>query len=152
MELAGVKTCEPKGLAGSRVEGVVKTCCVGGKMVTTCRPEGSHWVKACTVVVIRVLVASAGCPCGKGGAVWLSFASVYSCGWIWMTRDEQRLRAEKDIEKLVGNKQPGLSMHTGKIPSLHRGYNRCQPCTENVVLSQGKGEHSLSSHFFRPHL
>lgn len=42
VELAGVKICEPRGLAGRRVEGVVNTCCVGGKIVTTCLPEESH--------------------------------------------------------------------------------------------------------------
>lgn len=36
--------------------GLVEICEVGGRMVTMCWPAASHCVKACTVVVIWVLV------------------------------------------------------------------------------------------------
>lgn len=63
VELEGVKTCEPSGSAGGRsTAGEVHTWEVGGRTVTMWWPEGSHCVKACTVVVIWVLVATPGCP------------------------------------------------------------------------------------------
>lgn len=63
VELDEVKTCEPRGsVGGRRTAGEVHTWEVGGRTVTTWWPEGSHRVKACTVVVIWVLVAMLGCP------------------------------------------------------------------------------------------
>ena len=55
--------------------GLVEIWEVGGRMVTMCWPAASHWVKACTVVVMWVLVVMV-----EPAAYW---CVEWECGWAW---------------------------------------------------------------------
>lgn len=53
-------------MVGTMTDGEVEIWEVGGRMVTIWCPEESHWVNACTVVVIWVLVVIVGLPYEDG--------------------------------------------------------------------------------------
>lgn len=90
--------------------GLVEIWEVGGRIVTMCCPAASHCVKACTVVVIWVLVvivdpAVYWCAVAVVGVCGCSPASDSSCGERWITRSEQGLYRQQRTSKRLSSRR-----------------------------------------------